>query len=418
MTFFSRYSRLIGLALLIIALTVYKETGYQSFYYLRAETAVGRWLDTHAPDYATLSASRYISWIAGLNRPPQTTERAKMIRQSQPDFVVTNNSLADQLLTQQSWFQLYYSVVETESGGQNGRLPLQIWQKQTPPVFEQPLIPSQARVPGIVEWRGYQQWPSRLQPGETVQVVLVGDRQSGTNLAAGWETILRMTSLLDETPLAEAVYSLDDSALTVSHVVQTMSLTIPRELAPGAYLLNVAFRPKGASHPVQLIENNDIQRIFDRLQLAPVIVPWAENLPDSQRVDANFGQEIWLRHAELTGIVAPNETLSLSLYWEAQSVPEFNYTVFVHLLNEAGEWVAGRDAQPMSARYPTRLWQPDEIVRDEHPVWLPPDLPPGNYQLFVGFYRLKTGERLAVWDANQIEQPNGAFFLQTVTVGT
>ncbi|MEM7117844.1 MAG: hypothetical protein AAF614_35765, partial [Chloroflexota bacterium] len=319
--------------------------------------------------------------------------------------------------TNQTAFRLHY-VPRTfvNLDGRNGRLPLHIWQKLEPPNPEEPLIPYQVRVPSLVEWHGYQLWPSRIQPSETIEVILVGERRDEIEPDSDWLASLRLTSFIDGQLLAEAHFPLQELAHK-SRVVQPLQLSVPANLSPGAYQVEVAFRPQDAAADVLLIENNDIQRVFNRWLLTSVVVPpQGEIGPESVPIGANFGQQIWLRAADLPETAAPNTNISLTFFWEAQRAPDFNYTIFIHLLNEAGELVAGRDTQPLDGRFPTRLWQPDEIIPDEHLLALPPDLPAGTYQLYVGLYRLKTGERLPVFDTADVEQPNGALLLQTLTV--
>jgi hypothetical protein len=44
--------------------------------------------------------------------------------------------------------------------------------------------------------------------------------------------------------------------------------------------------------------------------------------------------------------------------------------------------------------YPTSLWKTGEVVEDVHGVLVTADLPPGSYDLAVGWYDPVTGERL------------------------
>ena len=94
--------------------------------------------------------------------------------------------------------------------------------------------------------------------------------------------------------------------------------------------------------------------------------------------------------------LASSDTLTLTLYWQAHQVPQGDYKVFVHLLDETGEIVAQDDTPPRGGRYPTRAWQPGDLVPDTHQLDLPAERPPGPYRLFVGMYQPETGERLPV----------------------
>ncbi len=104
--------------------------------------------------------------------------------------------------------------------------------------------------------------------------------------------------------------------------------------------------------------------------------------------------------AELTksGSIAlgASDMLTLTLYWEALQVPQGDYKVFAHLLDETDALVAQGDAPPRSGGYPTRAWQPGDLVPDVHRVTLPDDRPPGPYHWLVGMYHPDTLERLPV----------------------
>ena len=48
----------------------------------------------------------------------------------------------------------------------------------------------------------------------------------------------------------------------------------------------------------------------------------------------------------------------------------------------------------MGEIYPTTLWPPGETIRESSELYLPPDLPSGDYELWTGLYLLETGQRL------------------------
>lgn len=80
--------------------------------------------------------------------------------------------------------------------------------------------------------------------------------------------------------------------------------------------------------------------------------------------------------------------LRVTLYWQPEQRLPHDYTVFVHLIDEAGRLRAQHDAMPQGNALPTSCWQPGEIVADEHSLPLDPDMRPGLYTLNVGMYRL------------------------------
>jgi hypothetical protein len=97
---------------------------------------------------------------------------------------------------------------------------------------------------------------------------------------------------------------------------------------------------------------------------------------------------------------SPLATLELTLYWQSRRVTATDYTLFVHLRDEAGQIIAQQDG-PAGDGYPTSLWEAGTIIRDPVRLSLPPDLPAGTYEVQVGFYNLATGERLPVVGADE-----------------
>ncbi len=118
-------------------------------------------------------------------------------------------------------------------------------------------------------------------------------------------------------------------------------------------------------------------------------------------LNQSFGNQITLLGYDLTWPAQNSQrnpqTLKLTLYWRADVPPTADYTTFLHLRNAANQTVAQQDSPPAGGRYPTSLWEPGEIIRDE--LVLPLEsLPPGEYTPVVGLYDLITGARLTVPD--------------------
>lgn len=59
--------------------------------------------------------------------------------------------------------------------------------------------------------------------------------------------------------------------------------------------------------------------------------------------------------------------------------------VFVHLAGAQG-LAAQADQEPLGGFYPTDAWLPLTPVTHRQHMALPPDAPPGDYQLLVGLY--------------------------------
>ncbi len=127
--------------------------------------------------------------------------------------------------------------------------------------------------------------------------------------------------------------------------------------------------------------------------------------PQSQYpVDAIFGQTARLTGYDLPSVeTQPGGMLDLTLHWQALTSPDRAYTVFVHLLDEAGSVKGYGDSEPGGGAYPTTGWLPGEYLADTHTVTIAPDAPPGTYRLAIGLYDSATGERLRTSDgADQV----------------
>jgi hypothetical protein len=91
-----------------------------------------------------------------------------------------------------------------------------------------------------------------------------------------------------------------------------------------------------------------------------------------------------------------NCQLLFTLYWRSEAPLPLDYTTFAHLRDAAGKTVAQKDQPPFQGAYPTSLWDPGEIIADQISIPLPAELPAGKYELMVGWYDLRTGQRLTV----------------------
>jgi len=87
-----------------------------------------------------------------------------------------------------------------------------------------------------------------------------------------------------------------------------------------------------------------------------------------------------------TGQARPGEALHFVVYWQAETPVTTSYTVFVQLLDEAGQLMAQQDNLPVIGLAPTDTWQSGVVVRDPYRLAIPPEAAPGVYRLIVGLY--------------------------------
>jgi hypothetical protein len=171
-------------------------------------------------------------------------------------------------------------------------------------------------------------------------------------------------------------------------------------LAPGRYWLAISlFDP--ATHQ-RLPFTGGQSDSPDTLFTGPLKVPLPplagqgqiESLSSQEEVVA-FGDVARLLGFDATQVtINAGQPVCFGLLWEAISTPPLDYTVFVHLLDENDNILAGHDSQPLAGHYPTSIWTPGERILDPHTLPTPDSLPPGQYRLAIGLYHQPTGERL------------------------
>jgi hypothetical protein len=131
--------------------------------------------------------------------------------------------------------------------------------------------------------------------------------------------------------------------------------------------------------------------------------PEAAPLPDDAlKPGLRFGD-----HITLDGYTAAlnNGSLNLALYWQTDAALPDDDQVFVHVLDADGKLVAQQDSAPVENRYPTSAWRVNTLIEDRHLLTV--DLPPGDYQVYIGLYRLTDLTRLPVTPQTDIVDDNG-----------
>ncbi|MEP7358284.1 MAG: hypothetical protein ABI847_13645, partial [Anaerolineales bacterium] len=113
---------------------------------------------------------------------------------------------------------------------------------------------------------------------------------------------------------------------------------------------------------------------------------------------ADFGGEMRLLGFEFSPAqVVPGETLHLTLYWQAEILMDRNWSIFVHVVDEAGVIAAQRDRYPGAGTLATTLLQPGQTFADSYAIVIPDSAyAPAAATLEVGLYDLTDGARLSL----------------------
>jgi len=108
-----------------------------------------------------------------------------------------------------------------------------------------------------------------------------------------------------------------------------------------------------------------------------------------------LGREAWMtlpgpegklvkRLPRLPDAVPGGSTLHVTLYWQPTRTPKGDYAVTVRVVDSEGQaWVERQNRHPVGGTYPTRQWQPGQVVADYYRLALPPYLPSGTYRVYV-----------------------------------
>ena len=268
-----------------------------------------------------------------------------------------------------------------------------------PAMERPPLHPRDVVLAGVMRLVGYDQSSSSTRPGETLGITLFWQPQS--EIEFDYSSYVH---LVDDAGrgITQSDHQLGGDyypttlwrpgeVLRDSHV-----LTIPQDVVPGVYRLVAGMYRYPSLEPLGGPADIGLLAVKDPADVQFTFPVDAQSPADTLRIsEVGFGERIMLlgHDLELMG-----KGLDLILYWQAERTLDQNWTVFVHLVDGAGNLVAQRDSWPREGRYPTSVWDQGEVVDDRHSILLPANLPDGEYQLIMGLYSVESGGRLPVLD--------------------
>lgn len=94
--------------------------------------------------------------------------------------------------------------------------------------------------------------------------------------------------------------------------------------------------------------------------------------------------------------IRAGSSVTVTLLWRSRQSISGPLSVFVHLVNQAGQMVAQHDGPPLYGHLPVSQWLPGDLVPDVHTIVVPTDIVPGFYSLSVGIYEWPSLTRLPV----------------------
>lgn len=136
-------------------------------------------------------------------------------------------------------------------------------------------------------------------------------------------------------------------------------------------------------------------------------------------IGANLGGQLLLSAYEIRRMqYAPGETIELTFLWQAVQPPIADYTLSIRLTTQQGGIVSQIEGvQPQGGTRPTSQWTIGETIIDSYSLLIPPNTPPGDYQLRVVFQDPNAQTRLPIVETGRAEQDNlGNLILRSVQV--
>ncbi|GIW08610.1 MAG: hypothetical protein KatS3mg060_3415 [Dehalococcoidia bacterium] len=176
-------------------------------------------------------------------------------------------------------------------------------------------------------------------------------------------------------------------------VVGRYDLAVQPDTPPGEYRIAVGLYDRRSGERLAST-TPDGNVIFGRVKVTALQPPAAPRQP----LDVRFGDGITLAGYDFTDPRCHDGTCqrTLRLVWHAAGRPSAAYTVFVHVLDDAGRLLAQADSPPANYRQPTDLWDIGETIEDIRTV----PTPAGATHLLVGLYRPESGQRLTRLDGS------------------
>ncbi|CAG0934594.1 hypothetical protein TFLX_03568 [Thermoflexales bacterium] len=262
---------------------------------------------------------------------------------------------------------------------------------------------------------GYRLEPARVTSGESISVVLCWEalQPTATDYYAFVHVLGEANTKIAERRTYTGLGHYPSTQWSVGEVFcDHIPLAIAADAPSGVYAVEVGLVDPDTQARLPAVDpvGSEINPIIlDRLKVRSPLTPI---VPVALPEPIDFGGQIRL----LATTVEPHDVsagqpVTATLYWQAARVPDKDYTVFMQLLDARGQQVANADSMPQANHYPASFWDVNEIVPDAHRLDLPPDLPPGEYRIAVGWYDLATGVRLP---ANG--DPSGAVQIANVGV--
>jgi hypothetical protein len=383
---------------------------------------VGAWLQTNTPPDSSVAmieigmigfySDRTVVDTMGLVSPEMIGHLEGWLQTLQfalnyywPDYVVALERTAWEGIVNEPWFEEAY-VFETRIA--SSVKPVTIYRRLEAFPPREFALDSQREVwfDEILALRDFQLVEDQVEPGSKLHVQLNWEAQSNVDddyhlnfelLNASDGQLMTIASDLRPMRQGNPTYQwLEGDKYFDSH-----TLLIADDVPSGQYLLRLIVTGQDGPVPVSDSQNASLNQIA----VGPLQI--GTGLPDTRELvypmAVTFAENINLLGYDVE--TAPDNSLLVTLFWQATAEIAEDYTIFVHLLSPEGELVAQSDSPPL---LPTSSWLPSIPVTDVHSLALPADYLANDYQILVGLYHWPDLERVPLLTADCVDAENDA----------
>ncbi len=164
---------------------------------------------------------------------------------------------------------------------------------------------------------------------------------------------------------------------------------------PGEHQLETGMYGLETGQRLAVYKNEEL--VGDRILLQPIRVvkaeapPLVEALGMQERREVDYGplrllghdvHKLGYRH-QPDEPLRPGDILHATLYWQAEGEIDPDFSLSLRLVDQNGLAIVSREVLPVGGAYPPTIWEDGEIVRDQHNLLLPAELPPGRYDFLL-----------------------------------
>lgn len=333
---------------------------------------LGQWIENETPEEATLLvgdlgvmgyyARRETLDSPGLISPGMYFRTdAYAVAKYKTDYVVGTGYYTWVGLTAQDWFRAYYRPAAQFSTPRDEFSPMTVYQRRYPLTTPRELSLIEGGTAAFT-------CPYEIPAGGVIA------ENSSWRLWREGQAETSAPILTQEAPFLDDQYPAEE-APAAETLMQQMIVHFPMGLS-GNFIWELDCQPS---------------KLRGRLTISPLSLEEEALATWPELVALHQASPEW--EAGAACVAHSGGSLRLGLIWEALAPTEKDQSVFLHLRDSAGRVWAQGDGYVRGGGALSSQWSGGEGVYEERELLLPPDLPAGDYALWLGWYDWETGER-------------------------